>query len=498
MKAPLQAPVQEDQARQFDAVQRAPDRQTTWDVGFVDNRPAAVAQRKLQEMINNSPRVLQQKAIRNSPRMMAQRQQREALFGGAVQQQEDEASHDRLQTAQAMEEPLQAKFPSQAPAQLAQAPVVKGNNTGLPDQLKSGIESMSGRSIDHVKVHYNSPRPAQMQALAYAQGSAIHIGPGQEKHLPHEAWHVVQQAQGRVKPTMQMKHGVAVNDDKALEHEADVMGQKAMQRRVIGTASECPSRQAAQPAAAPSYVQRMAGSPVVQLKTINEIKLEMGAGSILSNFAQGFIVNHIGSGNNTNMEAAKIHATRPAPPPVNTVIVDARELKTKLIAGAWTDPGNGYFDVTTHGNTDRQNTTRRGAAIAAPPAKSAKLAFGGTGDDADKFTVANGAVTAITGVSPAELNDAVTACGPYPPNSNKKKERREYRGALVKRVNDQRTATDGAVGANWIQANFSHIGATAIDATYTSEALVNGIAPANQAVRVYISINTGNIYHLHA
>ena len=55
-------------------------------------------------------------------------------------------------------------------------------------------------------------------------GAVIHLAPGQEKHVPYEAWHVVQQAQGRVKPTMQMKAGVPVNDDAGLEHEADAMG----------------------------------------------------------------------------------------------------------------------------------------------------------------------------------------------------------------------------------------------------------------------------------
>ena len=82
--------------------------------------------------------------------------------------------------------------------------------------------------MDHVKVHYNSAQPAQLNALAYAQGSDIHVAPGQEKHLPHEAWHVVQQAEGRVKPTTQMKGGVPVNDDHGLEHEADVLGMKAL------------------------------------------------------------------------------------------------------------------------------------------------------------------------------------------------------------------------------------------------------------------------------
>ncbi|MDF3126600.1 DUF4157 domain-containing protein [Rheinheimera sp. 1928-s] len=113
-------------------------------------------------------------------------------------------------------------------AQLAPDPKPKPNNTGLPNQLKTGIESLSGMSMDHVKVHYNSSQPAQLNAHAYAQGSNIHLAPGQEKHLPHEAWHVVQQAQGRVKPTMQMKSGTSVNDDKGLEQEADVMGGKAM------------------------------------------------------------------------------------------------------------------------------------------------------------------------------------------------------------------------------------------------------------------------------
>ncbi|MFT5757565.1 MAG: hypothetical protein ACI9LM_002301 [Alteromonadaceae bacterium] len=106
---------------------------------------------------------------------------------------------------------------------------LKSNNTGLPDQLKSGIEQLSGYSMNDVKVHRNSSKPAQLNAHAYAQGTDIHLGPGQERHLPHEAWHVVQQKQGRVKPTLQMKSGVPVNDNAGLEKEADVMGEKALQ-----------------------------------------------------------------------------------------------------------------------------------------------------------------------------------------------------------------------------------------------------------------------------
>lgn len=151
---------------------------------FVDNRPVAVAQRKLQEMANHSPRAKQAAQL-------------QAIM-----------SHYSLQQQQ----PFQKKE----------------NNTGLPDILKTGIENLSGYSMDDVKVHYNSDKPSQLQAHAYAQGTNIHLGPGQEKHLPHEAWHVVQQKQGRVKPTMQMKDKVSVNDDAVLEREADVMGAESL------------------------------------------------------------------------------------------------------------------------------------------------------------------------------------------------------------------------------------------------------------------------------
>lgn len=103
----------------------------------------------------------------------------------------------------------------------------KPNKTGMPDSLKSGIENLSGLDMSDVRVHYNSSKPQQLNAHAYAQGTNIHIASGQEKHLPHEAWHIAQQKQGRVKPTMQMQGGVNINDDTTLEKEADIMGSKA-------------------------------------------------------------------------------------------------------------------------------------------------------------------------------------------------------------------------------------------------------------------------------
>lgn len=124
---------------------------------------------------------------------------------------------------------LQAKSNSQIFSTESTVVQRQENKTGLPDSLKSGMESISGLSLHDVKVHRNSDKPAQLQAHAYAQGTDIHLGPGQEKHLPHELGHVVQQKEGRVKPTVQLKDKVNINDDSSLEKEADVLGQKAVQ-----------------------------------------------------------------------------------------------------------------------------------------------------------------------------------------------------------------------------------------------------------------------------
>ena len=172
-------------------------------------------------------------SLSDAPRTVAQRKQLEGAFGSAIQRasiEEEEPVQGKLLPVQRQdleEEPMQGKFaPVQRSAEgsrESQAP----NRTGMPDGLKAGIESMSGLSMDSVRVHYGSSQPAQLNALAYAQGSDIHVAPGQEQHLPHEAWHVVQQAQGRVQPTMQLNEGVPVNDDAGLEQEADVMGARA-------------------------------------------------------------------------------------------------------------------------------------------------------------------------------------------------------------------------------------------------------------------------------
>lgn len=96
------------------------------------------------------------------------------------------------------------------------------NKTGIPDAMKQRAEQKSGLSFDDVRVHYNSEKPAQMQALAYTQGNQVYVAPGQEKHLGHELGHVIQQKEGRVSANTSF-NGMPVNDEKRLEKEADTI-----------------------------------------------------------------------------------------------------------------------------------------------------------------------------------------------------------------------------------------------------------------------------------
>jgi hypothetical protein len=81
--------------------------------------------------------------------------------------------------------------------QTASAVPTAQSTASLPESLKSAL---SGLTEGAVTVHYNSAKPARLKAYAYAQDSVIHVGPGQQAP------------------------GVAVNEDRALELEADKLG----------------------------------------------------------------------------------------------------------------------------------------------------------------------------------------------------------------------------------------------------------------------------------
>lgn len=118
------------------------------------------------------------------------------------------------------------------------------NSTGIPTQLKERIEQSSGVSLDDVRVNYNSHLPARLDALAYTQGNRVEIAPGQDRHLPHELGHVVQQKLGTVRANARHPSGVSMNTDAGLEHQADEIGAgkrvAIVQRMVDNVVQRCP------------------------------------------------------------------------------------------------------------------------------------------------------------------------------------------------------------------------------------------------------------------
>jgi Domain of unknown function (DUF4157) len=76
-------------------------------------------------------------------------------------------------------------------------PIERATGAAPPaPRVLAGIESMSGHDISDVEVHECSAIPSSVDALAFTRGSQIHLAPGQEHHLPHQARHAAQQTMG--------------------------------------------------------------------------------------------------------------------------------------------------------------------------------------------------------------------------------------------------------------------------------------------------------------
>ncbi len=170
---------------------------------------------------------------------------------------------------------LQRSAGNRAVTAMLKAPTPLGENTSggegspLPEDLSQGVEQLSGTSLKGVRTHFNSPEPLHIGAHAFTRGDHIYVAPSQERHLAHEAWHIVQQRQGRVNPTAVID-GQAVNDDAALERDAEAMGARAtsVARRLVRPDCE-------EPPAAPDETTR-GGPPVLQGRWVDEDVITQG------------------------------------------------------------------------------------------------------------------------------------------------------------------------------------------------------------------------------
>lgn len=159
--------------------------------------------------------------IAEAPRLTAQAKLNDNLFGNTIQR--DELDEDEIQ----------GKFVTQQKSDGNEA-LLSSNNTGMPTNVQAKMESAFNTDFSNVKVHANSSKATEVGAVAYTQGTDVHFAPGHynpssssgQKLLGHELTHVVQQSEGRVKPTGEVA-GMPLNDSPALEKEADEMGGRA-------------------------------------------------------------------------------------------------------------------------------------------------------------------------------------------------------------------------------------------------------------------------------
>ncbi len=101
-----------------------------------------------------------------------------------------------------------------------------GAGEPLPSHIRAHHEAASGVSLHDAQVFRNSPLPERWSAEALTFRNRVFLGPGKERHLAHEAWHVVQQKRNAVHAEFRIGE-TGVNTSARFENEADRMGARA-------------------------------------------------------------------------------------------------------------------------------------------------------------------------------------------------------------------------------------------------------------------------------
>ena len=178
----------------------------------------------------------------------------------------------------------------------------------LPAAMVDGIARLSGFDVSATRIRRRSDAPGRIGARAFTFGTEVHLGPGHEDRLAHEAWHVVQQSQGRAqRKSVVGVGGVGINVDPSLEREADTMGAQATETAApAGTADARPAS---------------VGEPVLQGDFLT------WAWNTLSG-AAGYVAGAFGGG-------AQQPAQQQAPPvvqPPAPVLADPAAIRARLVA----------------------------------------------------------------------------------------------------------------------------------------------------------------------
>jgi hypothetical protein len=128
-----------------------------------------------------------------------------------------------------------------------ETPSPSGSGQPMPGDVQVTMEHALGADFSAVRIHEDLSAQ-QVGSVAYAQGTDIVFAPGKyqpfsesgQELLGHELTHVLQQSQGRVGAVRAAGNGVAINEDPALEREADEQGARAARERPIASRGAAP------------------------------------------------------------------------------------------------------------------------------------------------------------------------------------------------------------------------------------------------------------------
>lgn len=151
----------------------------------------------------------------------------------------------------------------------------------LPNPFRQRMESSFRQDFSNVRIH-EGPQAPSIGSIAYTQGTDIHFAPGAyqpesligQAVLGHELTHVVQQRTGQV-PSVPT-NALQINDDPALEGEADTLGAQAAQGHQVNTGGTHPATDA-NPLFTPTPIQMM--KPKDLLKLLKKLRPKKKASS---------------------------------------------------------------------------------------------------------------------------------------------------------------------------------------------------------------------------
>jgi hypothetical protein len=199
---------------------------------LVDNRTEVVAQRKLQEVANNSPQVSQIKAIQemanNSPQAKQAAQLKAMVNSRSVPSVQEKKKNGIAQLSNG----------SFAPPTRDKA-----------GEIASAMGQQYGVDTSPINFTHNSSFPNSVGAVATIQGKDIHFGPGQDstENIKHEVGHFIDNTQNGIPKGDAMVNGQAVNTTR--EQAADQMAKAPLQRKISsGEDKESSIAKAANPA----------------------------------------------------------------------------------------------------------------------------------------------------------------------------------------------------------------------------------------------------------